>query len=191
MLVLALVVTVTGLLSGGAAGAAATTAAIAGLVIDVFPPTATPDPTTAPTTTREQRTRPSQDTASDTPPTWAPPMTAGTPCRAVAEACLDLSRNLAWLIRGGEVSYGPVPVTHGRPGYPTPPGTFAVTFKNRDHVSSIYDAPMPYAVFFNGGIAFHQGSLRVQSHGCVHLSWNAASTFFSALSRGDIVQVVR
>jgi lipoprotein-anchoring transpeptidase ErfK/SrfK len=121
----------------------------------------------------------------------APSVVPGTPCRSTARACVDLSANQAWLLRDGAIEYGPVPITSGRKGYRTPPGTFAVTFKNRDHVSSIYDAPMPYSVFFNGGIAFHQGSLREKSHGCIHLSRTAAKTFFAGLKRGDVVQVVR
>jgi lipoprotein-anchoring transpeptidase ErfK/SrfK len=121
----------------------------------------------------------------------APTVVPGTPCASTARACVDLSANQAWLISGGAVSYGPVPITSGRKGFRTPPGTFRVTFKNRDHVSSIYDAPMPYSVFFNGGIAFHQGSLREKSHGCIHLSRAAAKSFFGALGRGDVVQVVR
>uniref|UniRef100_UPI002028E695 L,D-transpeptidase n=1 Tax=Pseudonocardia lacus TaxID=2835865 RepID=UPI002028E695 len=124
-----------------------------------------------------------------TPP--APVAVPGTPCLSSARACVDLSANQAWLIRDGAISYGPVPITHGRKGFRTPPGTFTVTFKNRHHVSSIYDAPMPYSVFFNGGIAFHQGSLREKSHGCIHLSRSAAREFFGSLSRGDVVQVVR
>ena len=51
-----------------------------------------------------------------------------------------------------------------------PPGTFRVSFKNEDHISSVYNQPMPFSVFFNGDIAFHQGSVRQKSHGCVHLS---------------------
>ncbi len=49
---------------------------------------------------------------------------------------------------------------------------------------------MPYSVFFSGGIAYHQGSLSEQSHGCIHLSRSAAKEFFAALDRGDAVQVV-
>lgn len=49
---------------------------------------------------------------------------------------------------------------------------------------------MPYSTFFNGGIAFHQGSMRELSYGCIHLSWNAAETFFDTLRPGDVVQVV-
>jgi lipoprotein-anchoring transpeptidase ErfK/SrfK len=88
------------------------------------------------------------------------------------------------------VTFGPVPVTHGRPGFRTPPGTFRVAFKSRDHVSSIYDAEMPWSVFFNGGVAFHEGSLGVLSHGCIHLSPTAAEIYFGTLSVGDVVQVV-
>lgn len=120
----------------------------------------------------------------------APRLVSGTPCAATARACIELSSNSSWLIRDGAVEYGPVPITHGREGFRTPPGTFQVTFKDRDHVSSIYDAPMPYSVFFNGGIAFHEGSLRQLSHGCIHLSHDAAVTYFNYLNPGDVVQVV-
>jgi lipoprotein-anchoring transpeptidase ErfK/SrfK len=119
-----------------------------------------------------------------------PTTVPGTPCLTTARACVELGSNQAWLIRDGVVEYGPVPITHGRTGYVTPPGTFQVSFKNRDHVSSIYNASMPYSVFFNGGIAFHQGSLKEKSHGCIHLSRTAAQTFFGSLGRGDVVEVV-
>ena len=113
------------------------------------------------------------------------------PCAPTARACVDLSANRSWLLQNGRVTYGPVPITSGRPGFRTPPGTFTVASKRRDHVSSIYDAEMPWSVFFNGGVAFHEGSLTVTSHGCIHLSPEAAETYFSELSVGDVVQVVR
>jgi lipoprotein-anchoring transpeptidase ErfK/SrfK len=50
---------------------------------------------------------------------------------------------------------------------------------------------MPYSVFFNGGDAFHEGSLAESSHGCVHLSRSSAETFYATLSPGDEVEVVR
>jgi lipoprotein-anchoring transpeptidase ErfK/SrfK len=119
------------------------------------------------------------------------PTAAGTPCSSSARACIDLSANRAWLMQDGKVQYGPVPITHGRQGYLTPPGTFRVSFKDMNHKSSLFNsAPMPYSVFFNGGVAFHQGSLRQLSHGCVHLSRTAAKTFFNTLQTGDVVQVV-
>lgn len=128
--------------------------------------------------------------------TWmvAAPATASAataPCSAAARACVDLSTQQAWLMRNGVVDYGPVSVRTGRASAPTDPGTFHVTFKDLHHVSSVYNAPMPYSVFFNGGDAFHEGSLAVSSHGCVHLSKTAAATFYRTLHDGDEVQVVR
>jgi lipoprotein-anchoring transpeptidase ErfK/SrfK len=121
----------------------------------------------------------------------APPPPAGVPCGAGADACIDLSANKSWLISDGVVTYGPVPITHGRPGYLTPPGTFTVGWKDIDHKSSEFnDAPMPFSVFFNGGIAFHQGSLSDLSHGCIHLTRAAAETYYNGLAVGDTVQVV-
>ncbi len=40
------------------------------------------------------------------------------------------------------------------------------------------------------GIAFHEGSLTELSHGCVHLSPEAAKYYFNALLVGEMVQVV-
>jgi lipoprotein-anchoring transpeptidase ErfK/SrfK len=95
-------------------------------------------------------------------------------------------------LRNGIVEYGPVPITSGKSGYRTPVGTFRVLSKERLHLSSAFDnAPMPYSVFFIPGIAFHQGSLSVTSHGCIHLSKAAAIRFYGSLARGDAVQAVR
>ena len=114
------------------------------------------------------------------------------PCGSTAAACIDLSSQKAWLMSGGQVTYGPTPITSGKPGYRTPPGTFTVLWKDRDHRSQAFNnAPMPYSVFFtHSGIAFHQGSLKVPSHGCVHLGSGAAVNFFNKLSVGQVVQVV-
>jgi hypothetical protein len=120
-----------------------------------------------------------------------PPAPKGVPCGAGADACVDLSANQAWLLAGGKVALGPVPITHGRAGFETPAGDFHVQYKDIDHLSREFDnAPMPYSVFFNSGIAFHEGSLYAESHGCVHLSGSAAATFYNGLSVGDLVQVV-
>jgi len=125
--------------------------------------------------------------------TAAPVPTAASPkvpCSTAVRACVRLSTNQAWLLRGGKVVAGPVPISHGRKGFATPTGSFRVSFKNEDHVSSIYDQAMPYSVFFNGGIAFHQGSVRQKSHGCIHLAGASARKFFAELEPGDRVQVL-
>jgi hypothetical protein len=115
---------------------------------------------------------------------------AQTPCDAQAKACLELHSNQAWLMDNGSVTRGPVAVAVGRPGHVTPTGTFRVQYKDIDHYSKEYNAPMPYSVFFTTtGIAFHEGSLSVQSHGCVHLSHANAVAFYQALQPGDVVEV--
>jgi hypothetical protein len=115
----------------------------------------------------------------------------GAPCEVSARACVALSSRHAWLIRDGNVSYGPVPVTTGQPNAPTVPGIFKVFWKDLHHRSSLFhNAPMPYSVFFDGGNAFHEDSVQVPSHGCVHLTHEAARTFYNTLHIGDEVQIV-
>lgn len=115
----------------------------------------------------------------------------GTPCDEQADACVDLSAGKAWLMQDGNVTYGPVPISSGKPGYETPTGTYPVTWKDRDHRSREYDnAPMPYAVFFgDDGIAFHYDDINEQSHGCVRLQWNPAEKFYNELQPNELVQV--
>lgn len=117
----------------------------------------------------------------------------GTPCDGRADACVDLSSRQAWLMRDGEVYYGPVPVNTGKRGYRTPVGDFSVQWKDKDHKSQEYDnAPMPYSVFFTDtGIAFHEGDISRQSHGCVRMTHAGAKTFFRELQVGEAVQVRR
>jgi lipoprotein-anchoring transpeptidase ErfK/SrfK len=154
------------------------------------PPLTTTPPPPPPTTTT--RPRPTTTTPKPKPkPAPAPAPAVGAPCNETARACVDLSANQSWLLDHGRVIYGPVPITSGRPGWRTPTGTFHVTYKDIDHKSELFDgAAMPYSVFFNGGIAFHYGSLSVPSHGCIHLSLAAAKTYYNTLQVGDVVQVV-
>lgn len=111
-------------------------------------------------------------------------------CPRTADACVDIRAGRAWLQRHGEVVFGPVRVSTGKKGDRTPRGTFHVGWKDREHASSEYGYSMPNSVFFAaGGIAFHQGPLSRPSHGCVHLSREAARAFFAALQPGDTVVV--
>ena len=58
---------------------------------------------------------------------------------------------------------------------PTREGVFSVYWKSRHHVSTLYDSPMPYAMFFSGGQAVHYSSdfaargYAGASHGCVNV----------------------
>ncbi|MGE6786475.1 L,D-transpeptidase [Ensifer adhaerens] len=79
-------------------------------------------------------------------------------------------------------------VSTARRGYVTPRGSWSAKWLSRHHRSRKYDdAPMPYAVFFNGGYAIHatydiKRLGRPASHGCVRLHPNNAAEFF-ALTR--------
>jgi len=99
-------------------------------------------------------------------------------CPPDASACVDLAEHITWLQANGQVNYGPVPMEPGAPGtvHATPAGTFHVSWKvGPNYESNIYHELIPWAVFFApGGIAFHEGSLTISSHGCVHLTMDAA-----------------
>jgi lipoprotein-anchoring transpeptidase ErfK/SrfK len=76
------------------------------------------------------------------------------------------------------------PVSTGRKGFGTPTGVWSAKWTSRDHRSRKYNnAPMPFAVFYNGGYAVHatfetKRLGRQASHGCVRLHPNNAETFF-------------
>jgi lipoprotein-anchoring transpeptidase ErfK/SrfK len=81
------------------------------------------------------------------------------------------------------------PISSARAGYRTPTGTFTVNWTSRMHYSRQYDwAPMPYAVFFNEGVAVH-GTAAVgnlghpASHGCVRLRTSNAKTFYNLVHK--------
>ena len=186
-----------GVMAGGVTAVArAEPAAVWGAAAHVVAPVVAPRPAAQPAVApapapAAPRPAPAAPPAPPAKPA-APAKPAGVPCAATVRACIDLAHNKAWLLRGGVVEYGPVPITSGKPGYRTPVGTFRVLSKERLHLSRAFDnAPMPYSVFFIPGIAFHQGSLAVTSHGCIHLSKSAALRFFGSLARGDVVQAVR
>lgn len=125
--------------------------------------------------------------ASPPPP---PDPTPESPCPRTAAACVDLDGDRTWLQDGGRLSYGPVRMSHGKAGWETPTGTYQVTRKVRHEVSRLFNnAPMPYSVYFVGGIAFHEGDPDYVSHGCIRMDQPAAATYFDRLEVGDTVVV--
>ncbi len=76
-------------------------------------------------------------------------------------------------------------VSTARKGYVTPQGSWSAKWLSRNHRSRKYDnAPMPYAVFFNGGYAVHatfdlKRLGRPASHGCIRLHPENAAEFFA------------
>ncbi|MEV6830894.1 L,D-transpeptidase [Amycolatopsis sp. NPDC051102] len=185
-----------GAVAAGTGGGTPTTSSAAPTATTSATPTPTPTPT--PASTKPAPTSTSAKPKPKPKPTPAPQPAAdpGVPCAAAAAAagtaaCVDLSAHKAWILQGGQVVYGPVPMLPGRKSNPTPTGTFHVYSKEKMHLSKEFDnAEMPNSVFFYPGDAFHQGSLSVYSHGCIHLSAGASLKFFNTLHVGDVVQVV-
>ncbi|MFE1440435.1 L,D-transpeptidase family protein [Streptomyces sp. NPDC058739] len=108
-------------------------------------------------------------------------------------ACVNLTLQISWIQDGSRLVYGPVPVRTGRNGYETRTGLKKIYWRDIDHVSSIYDVPMPYSQFFDGGQAFHSVKLSMWnppgSHGCVNMTTTTAKKYWGLLKKGDDVFV--
>ncbi|MGW3205848.1 L,D-transpeptidase family protein [Streptomyces sp. NPDC001135] len=115
------------------------------------------------------------------------------PVRSYRVACVDLTRQLTWVQKGSKVVFGPVPMRSGRKGHVTRKGWHTVYWRHKNHVSTLYNEPMPYAQFFDGGEAFHAvyGSIytTVGSWGCVNLKLGDARKLWGVLKKGDHVYV--
>ncbi len=80
-------------------------------------------------------------------------------------------------------------VSTARKGYVTPRGSWSAKWLSKNHRSRKYDdAPMPFAVFFNGGYAVHatfdlKRLGRPASHGCIRLHPENAAEFYSLASQ--------
>jgi lipoprotein-anchoring transpeptidase ErfK/SrfK len=86
------------------------------------------------------------------------------------------------------------PVSSGTSGHETPVGLYTIIQKNRDHVSNLYDAEMPFMQRITwSGIALHAGVVPgyPASHGCVRLPTKFAETLFDMTNRGMRVVLVR
>ncbi len=106
-------------------------------------------------------------------------------------ANVSLSSQTMTVTQNGIVRYK-WKVSTARNGYVTPQGSWKAKWLSKNHRSRKYDnAPMPYAVFYNGGYAVHatydlKRLGRPASHGCVRLHPDNAATFFSLASRAGV-----
>jgi lipoprotein-anchoring transpeptidase ErfK/SrfK len=79
----------------------------------------------------------------------------------------------------------------GKRGFETPAGSYRIVRKVLKDWSRPYRAWMPYASYFHGGYALHEGSVPAYpaSHGCVRLtSWDAADAYrFATVGTAFIV----
>jgi hypothetical protein len=86
------------------------------------------------------------------------------------------------------------PISSGRAGFATRTGTFRPQWTSKLHLSRQYDlAPMPHAVFFNAGAAFHGTSAVSQlgqpaSHGCIRLAPANAARLYALVHKHGFYQ---
>jgi ankyrin repeat protein len=105
---------------------------------------------------------------------------------------VSLSKQKAVLYQDGKALLH-TPISSGRKGFKTPKGTFVITNKYKDWVSTIYDSEMPYFMRLNcGAIGLHAGALPgyPASHGCIRLPYAKAKEFFGTVEVGTLVHII-
>ncbi|OJF11195.1 hypothetical protein BG844_28170 [Couchioplanes caeruleus subsp. caeruleus] len=112
--------------------------------------------------------------------------------RAGVSACVDLTRQTAWVVRDGEIIVGPTIVRTGFRGHATPAGTYRINKRELREWSDPYEVWLPYWQRFIGGIGFHETTTYIHdgtrgSHGCVNLLHSDAVAMWDALQSGAVV----
>jgi hypothetical protein len=118
---------------------------------------------------------------------WNPDASPSGPIVVV----ISLSEQFAYVYRNG-VLIAYAPVATGKPGHETPTGVFTILQKDKDHVSSIYNAKMPYTERLTwSGICLHAGSIPgyPNSHGCIHLPLEFSHRLFDLEELGATVVI--
>ena len=108
-------------------------------------------------------------------------------------ACVDLSSQTAWVVRDGEVTFGPTVVRTGFRGHVTPTGTYRINKRELREWSDPYSVWLPYWQRFNDGIGFHETTTYIHdgtlgSHGCVNLLPADAVVIWHQLKLGATVR---
>ncbi|TVV73838.1 L,D-transpeptidase family protein [Sphingomonas solaris] len=102
---------------------------------------------------------------------------------------VDIAAEVISVFRDG-YEIGTAAIVYGAGNKPTPLGTFAISQKDANHVSSLYDAPMPYMMrLTSDGVAIH-GSLvewNAATHGCIGVPTPFAKLLFGQAKLGDRV----
>jgi peptidoglycan hydrolase-like protein with peptidoglycan-binding domain len=142
-------------------------------------------------------TEPTADALANRKPDPADGAPLDARCSTGMALCIDkTSDSLRWVL-DGEVQMS-LDVRFGSSETPTREGLFSVYRKSRDHVSSLYDSAMPFAMFFSGGQAVHYSSdfaargYYGASHGCVNVrDYDGIATLFDEVPIGTKVVVYR
>lgn len=104
---------------------------------------------------------------------------------------VDLSARTLSVFRNGH-EIGATAILKGYGEKPTPLGVFPIIEKDADHVSNIYDAPMPYMLrMTNDGVSIHGANVRkgYATNGCVGVPEDFAKKLFAVTRLGDKIIV--
>ncbi len=107
---------------------------------------------------------------------------------------VDIAAERIYVYRGG-IEIGRSFFIYGAEDKPTPFGTFKILQKKRDHISNLYDAPMPFMLrLTNDGVAIHASetiSYNVATHGCIGLPDAFAELLFAQAKLGVAVLITK
>ena len=113
----------------------------------------------------------------------------GAPNQGTTVITVDLEANVLSVFRDG-YEIGATAILTGHGDKPTPLGVFPITEKDRDHVSNLYDAPMPYMLrLTDDGVAIHATKVEngYITRGCVGVPDGFARKLFEEARLGDRV----
>ena len=111
--------------------------------------------------------------------------------RAGAEIEIYRALGVTLLVDNGRVVRA-IHSSSGKPGFTTPAGRYRVYLKSTRHWSTQYHVWLPYASFFNRGIAFHaypDVPVYPASHGCVRIPAPDAAQVYAFAALGTPVVV--
>lgn len=104
---------------------------------------------------------------------------------------VDLAARTISVFRDGH-EIGAAAILKGYGSKPTPTGVFPISQKDADHVSNIYDAPMPWMLrLTNDGVSIHGSKVErgYATNGCIGVPDAFAKRLFGIASLGDKVIV--
>jgi lipoprotein-anchoring transpeptidase ErfK/SrfK len=118
---------------------------------------------------------------------------AGAPATGEIVITVDLEAQVLSVFRNG-YEIGTAVALYGADVKPTPLGVFKVSQRDADHVSNLYDAPMPYMLrLTNDGVSIHGSNVQAgyMTHGCVGVPTAFAKKLFAVTKLGTKVIVTR
>ena len=112
----------------------------------------------------------------------------GAPASGPVIITIDLKAETLSVFRAG-YEIGAAVILYGATDKPSPLGAFPITQKDADHVSNLYDAPMPYAQrLTSDGVFIHGSDVEYGrgTHGCIGVPTAFAKKLFGVTKLGDI-----